>query len=64
MSSNLLDIPQAAQRLGVSESLVRRYCREKRLGQKLGSRWIIALDQLERFEQQERKVGRPPKPSP
>ena len=58
-SNALLDIPQAAERLGVSQSLVRRYCREGRLGFKVGSRWVIDADQLKQFAGTPRKRGRP-----
>jgi excisionase family DNA binding protein len=55
----LLDIPQAAQRLGLSQSLIRRYCRQGRLGFKLGSRWVIPLDHIEQFVKEPRPAGRP-----
>ena len=59
---NLLDIPQAAERLGVSQSLVRRYCRQGRIGIKVGSRWVIDADQLKQFSGTPRERGRPKRP--
>lgn len=56
---SLLDIPQAAERLGFSESLVRRYCRQGRLGLKVGSRWVIPLDHIEQFVKEPRPTGYP-----
>ena len=61
--SDLLDIAQAADRLGISKSLARRYCREGRLGTKIGSRWIITSAQLTEFAQTPRPRGRPHKAS-
>lgn len=58
---NLLTAKQVAIELDISHSLVRRYCREGRLGQKIGGRYIITSDDLEKFKQIPRKVGKPPK---
>ena len=56
----LLTTTQAADWLGITESLVRRYCRDGRLrGQKLARDWLIEKDDLEQFAQKPRKVGRP-----
>jgi len=57
--TNLLSIPQAAERLGFSQSLVRRYCRQGRLGIKVGKVWVIPLDHIEQFVKEPRPVGYP-----
>lgn len=51
-----------AERLGVSESLVARYFRQGRIkGAKLGGKWFAFEEDVEEFEGQPRKHGRPPK---
>ena len=56
----LYSVPQAADRLDLCPSLLRRYCREGRLGTKVGGRWLISEDELVRFESEPRPMGRPP----
>ena len=61
----LLTTAQAADRLNISESLVRRYCRDGRLkAQRIGRDWLIEESDLDQFQQKPRKAGRPPKPKP
>ena len=55
----LLDIGQAAERLGLSKSRIRQLCGAGQLGEKVGSRWLIRAADLERFAQEPRPVGRP-----
>ena len=56
----LLTTTQAADWLGITESLVRRYCRDGRLEAiKLGRDWFIVESDLEQFAAKPRKVGRP-----
>lgn len=50
---------QAAALLNISAALVRRYCRQGRLGQHIGGRWLISPDDLERFQAEPRKAGNP-----
>lgn len=50
---------QAADLLGISPALVRRYCRQRRLGQHIGGRWLISPDDLARFQAEPRKAGNP-----
>jgi len=57
--SDLLTPTQAAERLGLSLSLIQRYCRQGRLGQRVGGRWLITPEQLAEFERQPRRVGKP-----
>jgi len=50
----------AAQRLGVTPSLVALWCREGRLpGTKRGAMWIITERDLAAFERIPRRPGRP-----
>jgi predicted site-specific integrase-resolvase len=55
----LLNARQAAERLGVTPSLIRRYCLQGRLGTKVGYQWIITEEELEAFEKIPRPVGKP-----
>lgn len=55
---------EAAAELGVSESLVRRYCREGRLGERIGRNFAITEAQLQKFKAEPRTVGRKPKLPP
>ena len=57
---SLLTPEQAAEFLKVSAERVRQFCREERLGQKLGRDWVISRDELVRFDNIPRQTGRPP----
>jgi len=62
MPSDLLTTNEVAERLGVDGSLVRRLCREGRLGTKIGSQWIITEADVEQYRADgPRKRG--PKPT-
>lgn len=50
---------EAAHLLGISAALVRRYCRQGRLGQHIGGRWLISPDDLTRFQAEPRRAGNP-----
>ncbi len=50
---------EAAKILKIDSSLVRRYCRQGRLGTQYGKVWLITEADLEQFKQQPRKVGNP-----
>ena len=50
---------EAAKILNIDSSLVRRYCRQGRLGTQHGKVWLITESELELFKQQPRKVGNP-----
>ncbi len=57
----LLTISEAAQRLGLSAAMVRRYCAEGKLqGQKVGRDWTIRQQDVEIFAAKPRRIGRPP----
>lgn len=58
-----MTVSQVAERLGISEKRVREYCRQGRLGEKVGRQWIITEDDFERFlaEDYTGEPGRPPK---
>jgi len=51
---------QAAEILKIDESLVRRYCRDGKLGERIGRNFSITARQLQRFASQPRSVGRKP----
>ncbi len=52
---------EAAEYLGVSGALVRRYCRQGRFGVKIGRDWIITRAELDAYKSKpRRKPGRPP----
>ena len=57
----MLTIAQVAKELNVSETTVRRYCYDSRLGKKVGRQWVITRQELERFKKIDRKPGRPKK---
>ena len=57
--TTLLSVAQAAERLDLSPSLIRRYCRQGRLGVRVGGRWVIPSDHLEQFVKEPRSIGYP-----
>ena len=58
--SLLLSTPEAAERLGLSEAMVRRYCAQGRLpANKVGKGWAIRRWDVERFAANPRRSGRP-----
>ncbi|HZW05009.1 MAG TPA: type II toxin-antitoxin system HicB family antitoxin [Anaerolineaceae bacterium] len=61
---NLLTIPEAAEHLGLSTAMLRRYCSSGRLpAQRIGKGWVIRRHDIERFAAAPRRSGRPPKKS-
>ena len=57
MPTKYLTTREAAKLLGISQSRVVQFCREDRLGRKIGRNWAITRAQLERFRGIERKPG-------
>jgi excisionase family DNA binding protein len=59
----LLSTSEAAQRLQLSEIRVRQFCAERRIGQKVGKRWVISAAELDQFAKIPRFGGvkQPPK---
>jgi len=56
----LLTISEAAERLGLSIAMVRRYCADGKLpAQKIGRNWAIHQRDVERFAAVPRHSGRP-----
>ena len=55
----LLTVPEVAIELNRSEHRVREYCREGRLGRKIGRQWLITRSELEEFKLIPRKHGAP-----
>ena len=57
----LLTIPEAAERLGLSVAMVRRYCSSGKLpAQKVGRDWAVRQRDIERFAASPRRRGRKP----
>ena len=54
----LYSVTQAAELKGVSVDLVRRWCRENGC-QKVGWSFLLSDDDLKKFDERNRKVGRP-----
>jgi excisionase family DNA binding protein len=55
----LMTIPEAADRLGLSVAMVRRYCSTKKLeAQKVGRDWALRQRDVEKFAASPRKRGR------
>jgi len=50
---------EVAKELNVNPSLVRRYCRQGRMGQFIYGRWLISPAELEVFRAKTRKRGNP-----
>ncbi len=55
----LYTVNEVAKKLNITDALVRRYCRQKRMGRFIYGRWLISPDELESFKLQPRKVGNP-----
>jgi len=58
-NTKLYTADEVATILGVNPSLVRRYCRQGRMGQYIYGRWLISPSELEAFKAKPRKVGNP-----
>jgi excisionase family DNA binding protein len=57
----LMTIPEAADRLGLSVAMVRRYCSTGKLpAQKVGRDWTVRQRDVERFAALARRRGRKP----
>jgi excisionase family DNA binding protein len=57
--TKLYTADEVAKLLNVNPSLIRRYCRQGRLGRYMYGRWLISPDELARFKAKPRKVGNP-----
>lgn len=55
----LYSTAEAAEKLGITESLVRRYCRHGRIGTRIGKVWVISADEIRLFKQIDRQPGNP-----
>lgn len=56
----LVSVEEAADFLGVSKRRVQKLCEDERLGQKVGSVYVIPEDELRAFAKVKRYPGRPP----
>ncbi len=61
MPIEYLTTAEAAEFLDLSVSRVVQFCREGRLGRRIGRNWAITRTQVERFRKVKRKEGRPGK---
>lgn len=52
-----MSINEAAERLGLTPQRVRQFCREGRLGQRVGRQWVITEEELEAFQKLPRHAG-------
>src|SRR5688572_20063169 len=59
MQARLFSVREAASILKLSERRVRYLCAEGRLGSKVGSSYVIQMEELESFSSLLRKPGRP-----
>lgn len=57
--TKLYTVDEVAKLLKVNSSLIRRYCRQGRLGEYIYGRWLITPDELEEFKAKPRKRGNP-----
>jgi hypothetical protein len=55
----LLNCDEAAEEIGLSPERIRQFCRGGRLGQRVGGRWVILQEELNRFRKIPRPSGRP-----
>ena len=57
---NLFNATEAAEFLGLTDSLVRNYCRQSRIkADRVGRNWVITRKELERFKKTPRPFGNP-----
>lgn len=52
MQIRYLTTAEAAEALGVSDSFVRRLCRDGKLGQRIGRNWAVTKDDVERYQRE------------
>lgn len=50
---------QAAKILGLTSCRVQQFCKNGRLGTKVGRNYVIPADELKRFSKRDRPPGRP-----
>ncbi len=59
----LMTVEEVAEKLGITPQRVRIFCREGRLGQRVGRQWIITEEEFEHFRTIPRlpgvSIGRP-----
>ncbi len=52
-----MTVDEAAKELGLTPQRVRQFCREERLGQRVGQQWVITREELEEFKKKPRLPG-------
>lgn len=59
-----MTVDEVAEKLGLTPQRVRQFCRDGRLGQRVGRQWVITEEEFERFQSIPRQpgvsIGRPP----
>lgn len=59
-ATTLYSSAEAADKIGITESLVCRYCRLGRIkARRIGRSWIITKEALDDFKKRPREVGNP-----
>lgn len=57
---NLFNATEAAAYLGLTDSMVRNYCRQARIkAERIGRNWVISRKELDRFKRTPRPMGNP-----
>ena len=57
---NMFNSTEAAAYLGLTDSMVRKYCREGEIhADRVGRNWVITKKELDRFKKIPRPVGNP-----
>ena len=57
---NLFNATEAAKYLGLTDSMVRNYCRQQRIkAERVGRNWVITKRELDRFKKTPRPIGNP-----
>ena len=58
-----MTVDEVAEKLGLTPQRVRQFCRDGRLGQRVGRQWVITEEEFERFQSLPRQtsvtIGRP-----
>ena len=58
LSDSVFTVPMAAAYLEVSERRVRQFCKDNRLGERVGKRWLIPKSDLVAFKKIPRETGK------
>lgn len=57
---NLFNCTEAAVYVGLTDSMVRNYCRKQKIkAERVGRNWVISRKELDRFKKTPRPMGNP-----